>query len=458
MRKLIGDKAFYKTVLGIAVPIMVQNGISNFVNMLDNIMIGRIGTEQMSGVSIVNQLLFILQLCLFGALSGAGIIGAQYYGQKNYKGVKDVFKIKLLTSFVILIVSCLVFIIGSNSLIGLYLHESNDGLDLAATLLHGKQYLYIMLIGILPMCIEMSYSSTLRECGETKVSMRGSIIAVILNLILNYILIYGKFGAPQLGVAGAAIATVVSRFVQMGYVIIWTHKNLDKVPYMEGVYQKDKLYSGLIGKIILLGLPLTLNETMWSAGMAAVNTCYSVRGLNVIAAINIQSVIYNIFNIMYIALGDSVAILVGQELGANNIEKAKDTARKLIAFSVATCAVFSTLMFISAPYFPLIYKTSDDIRNLATKIIIITACYMPIHAFLHAVYFAIRSGGKTFITFLFDSVYLWIVAFPVAYVLAHYTGLDFVTMFIVIESVDLIKVTVGFCIFRSGIWAKNITT
>jgi Na+-driven multidrug efflux pump len=200
-----------------------------------------------------------------------------------------------------------------------------------------------------------------------------------------------------------------------------------------------------------------LNETLWSAGMAAVNTCYSYRGLAVVAALNIQSTIYNIFNIMFIAMGDAIAIIVGQQLGAGEIEEAKDTSVKIIVMSVFFATIGGALMFAVSGVFPQVYKTSDEVRSLAATFIRITVCFMPIHAFLHAVYFTIRSGGKTVITFLFDSVYLWVIAFPFAYVLARFTNIDIRYMFACCQAIDLIKVLVGFLIYKSGIWAKNIT-
>jgi len=423
MKKLFGDKKFVMGVFAIALPIMIQNGISNFVGLLDNIMIGRIGTEQMSGVSIVNQLMFVFILCLFGVVSGAGILGAQYYGQKNMNGVRDVLRIKLVISFIVMILCTMIFIFYDKNLISLYLHEGSDAGNLADTLMYGQDYLKTLLWGLPPMAIEICYSSTLRESGETKVPMQASIIAVFLNLILNYILIFGKFGAPVLGVTGAAIATNISRYVQMLYVVVWAHLHVQKYSYIEGLYKGFRIPSSMFVKVLILATPLMLNETLWSAGTAAVNTCYSFRGLSVVAAINIQSTIYGVFNIMYIAMGDAIAIIVGQQLGAGKIDEAKDTSRKIIALSVGLATLCGVLMFAVAGLFPRVYKTTDEVRSIAASVIRIVSCCMPIHAFLHAVYFAIRSGGKTVITFLFDSVYLWVIAFPFAYYLAHFTNI-----------------------------------
>ena len=213
----------------------------------------------------------------------------------------------------------------------------------------------------------------------------------------------------------------------------------------------------MFSKVLLLALPIMMNETLWSAGTAAVNTCYSYRGLSVVAAINIQSTIYNIFNIMFIAMGDVIAIIAGQQLGAGQIREAKETSAKIIAMSVVFAALGGLFMLLISPFFPLAYNTTEEVRLLAGSLIRIIALFTPIHGFLHAVYFAIRSGGKTVITVLFDSVYLWVVAFPFAYILSHYTGLNIKLMFIACQAIDLVKVTVGVFIYRSGIWARNIT-
>lgn len=456
MKKIIGTKEFYKGVLAIAIPIMLQNGITNFVGLLDNIMVGRIGTEQMSGVSIVNQLIFVFNLCIFGGISGAGIFGAQFYGQKNMKGVRDTFRFKLVMCVVILIGTIALFLGYDTQLISLYLHEGTGGGDLAATLLYGERYLKIMLIGLLPFTMEQCYSSTLRETGETVVPMYASIAAVFINLILNYLLIFGKLGFPVLGVEGAAYATVISRFIQMAIVIVWTHRHLERNPFMEGAYKSLKIPLSLTKKILLMGMPLLLNETLWAAGVAAQTQCYSVRGLSVVAGLNINSTICNVFNIVFIALGDAVAIIVGQLLGAGKLKEAKSTAYKIIFFSVCCCLVTGAALAATAHLFPMIYNTTDEVKNTAAWFIRITALVMPLQGFLHATYFTIRSGGKTVITFLFDSAFLWVIAVPVSYLLSYHTGLSILVVFLCCQLLDCIKALVGWLIMRSGIWMQNI--
>ncbi|MCI8433501.1 MAG: MATE family efflux transporter [Lachnospiraceae bacterium] len=455
-KKLFGDKAFYAMVLGVAVPIIIQNGITNFVSLLDNIMVGRVGTEQMSGIAIVNQLLLVFNLAIFGAISGAGIFGAQFFGCGNHKGVRQTFRFKLYICAAIVLLGVLIFLCGGERLILLYLHGEGNEAALEATLGFGRQYLLVMLIGLLPFTVEEIYASTLRECGETKLPMIAGVVAVCVNLVLNYLLIFGKLGFPKLGVVGAAAATVVSRYVQAAIIILWTHTHADRMPFIVGVYREWKIPGQLAGNIIAKGMPLMVNEILWAAGTAALNQCYSMRGLEAVAALNISSTISNLFNIVFMAMGSAISIIVGQLLGAGKMEEARDTDTKLIAFSVFSCLVLGGIMFLASPFFPRLYNTTDTVRTLAMRLLQVAACCMPIWAFMHSTYFTLRTGGKTIVTFLFDSVFLWAVTTPVAFVLSRYTGLPIIPLYLSCQLLDLIKCAIGFVLVKKGVWVNNI--
>lgn len=458
IKKLFGDKKFYAMVLSIAVPIVIQNGFTNFVSLLDNIMVGRVGTEQMTGIAIVNQLLLVFNLAIFGAISGAGIFGAQFYGCKDHKGVQRTFRFKLYICLGILLLGILVLLCAGDSLITLYLHGEGKDVELEATLGYGRQYLLVMLTGLLPFAVEEIYASTLRECGETKIPMIAGVVAVCVNLVLNYLLIFGKFGFPVLGVAGAAIATVISRYVQALIVILWTHTHAGRMPFIKGAYREFKIPAGLAGKIVRKGTPLMVNEILWAAGIAILNQCYSMRGLEALAALNISSTISNLFNVVFMSMGNAIAIIVGQFLGAGRMEEARDTDSKLIAFSVFSCLGFGAVMFALAPLFPRLYNTSEfpEVPGLAASLLRVAACCMPMWAFMHTTYFTLRTGGKTIVTFLFDSVFLWCVTTPFAFVLSRFTALPIVPLYLSCQLLDLIKCAIGFVLVKKGVWVNNI--
>ena len=456
MKKLFGDRNFYMMVLKVAIPIIVQNGISNFVNMLDNIMVGQVGTEQMSGVSIVNQLMFVFNLALFGAVSGPGIFTAQYVGQKNNEGVRYTIRFKLIMSVVLSVLGVGIFMLFKDNLIMMFLHDNNEGLDLTRTLGYAKEYLMAMLFGLFPFAITCSYASTLRESGETNVPMVAGLIAVGVNLVFNYILIFGHFGAPRLGVVGAAVATVISRFVELFIVVFWTHKHKERAAFAVGLYKGFHIPGQLSKKIIITGFPLFINEFFWSLGMSMVTQCYSMRGLEVIAAFNISNTIVNLFNVVLISMGSVVAIIIGQQLGSGDTEAVVDTDRKLITLGVLSSAVLGIILIIMAPLFPRFYNTTDSIRNLSVELMRVAAIFMPVGSYLNCAYFTIRSGGKTFITFLFDSAYLWVICWPIAFVLSRYTGMTIIPMYITILSLDFIKVVIGAILLKKRIWIKSL--
>lgn len=455
-KKFIGDKEFYKRVLIIALPMIGQNAITSFVNFIDNIMVGMIGTEQMSGVAIVNQLMFVFHICIFGGLAGAGIFGTQFFGKGDYEGQKHTFRFKLIISLVLVGVGVALGLFAGTELIQLYLSDSGDIGDIALALKYGEEYLVVMLWGLAPFALGQAYVSSIRETGHTLIPMLAGIAAMLTNLVLDALLIFGIGPFPELGVEGAAIATVIARFIECAIVVLWAHAHKQQNLFIVGAYQSAYIPKNTLKDILIKGTPLMVNEMLWATGMAAIVQCYAVRGLEVVAAQNISSTITNLFNIVYIQLGCCISIIIGQLLGAGKIEEAKETNRKLIFFNVACCTGVALIMMVVGQWFPNIYATEESIKDLARVFIIISAAIMPLNAFCHCSYFTLRSGGKTVVTFLFDSVYTWVIVIPVATVLAKYTTLPIALVFFLVQSLEFIKAIIGFFMVRSGVWLQNI--
>lgn len=456
LKKYFGDKAFYKRIFALAIPIMVQNAITNFVNMLDNVMVGQIGTVEMTGVAISNQLIFVFNLCIFGALSGAGIFSAQFFGKSDNKGVRETFRFKVLFGGLLTLIGILIFLFFSEPLVSIYLKGEGSPADAAAALKYAKDYIKIMLIGLLPYTLVQCYSSTLRETDRPTIAMIAGVSAVFINLILNYILIFGKLGAPKLGVKGAATATVISRFAELLIVALYTAINKKDNPFIIGAFKSVYVPFKLIKQITIKGLPLMLNETLWAAGMATVNGCYSLKGLNVVAANNISQTFFNVFAVAFMSVGVSAGIILGQLLGANKKQEAKSASRKLIMFSCLVSVVIGIIYFFCAEFIPLAYNTSADVRHIATRLMQITALAFPIDAFSHAAYFTLRSGGKTFLTMLFDCCFIWVVNVPAALLLCYFTSLNILYIFAIIQLLGLIKCVLGYIFVKKGVWIKNI--
>ncbi len=458
LSRYVGDKAFYRRVLAVAVPIMLQNGITNFVNMLDNLMVGRVGTLEMTGVAVANQLFFVFQLCLFGAVSGAGIFGAQFYGKGDHEGLRHSFRFKILLCTVLVALCAGVFWFGGEWLIGQFLQGEGAAEDAAASLGYAQTYLRIMMISMIPNALIQTYASTLRETGETMLPMKAGVISVFVNLVLNTLLIFGYLGFPKLGVAGAAVATAVARFVEMFIVMVWTHRHKQRNPFIVGAYRSMYIPLRLVGNMLVKGAPLMLNEALWSLGVTMLNRCYSVRSLDVVAATNISQTFWNVFSVVFMSIGTSIGILVGQLLGAQKFREVRDTTRKMIAFSLAVSVVMAGLYIACSGWIPMLYKTTDAVRSLARGVIVISALYMPLDSFVHATYFSLRSGGKTGITFIFDCGFVWMIQVPLAFVLSQYTAMPFLTLYACCQAVALIKCTLGFIFLKQGKWIRCVVS
>lgn len=447
----MAQKSIYKQALYIAIPLIIQNGVTNFIGMIDNIMLGQFGTEAMTGVSVANQLLFVLQLCVFGAVSGAGIYTAQLYGKGDMDAVKFTLKYKSFVGIIIAVLGCAIFLLWGDELLLSYIHTDDSTINATEVFANGKSYLLTMLIGTFPFALTQCYASTLRETDKPRLPMVASLVAAGVNLILNYLLIFGKFGFPVLGAVGAAIATVIARFVEAGIVLIYHYKTTPKT-------QKYKPSMSLINGISRATLFLLVNELLWSGGMAVLSQCYSLRGLSVIAAINIVTTLSNTFNVVNLSMGNAVGILIGQMLGAKEMECAKKSSFKLSMFSVSLCAIVGLTIILFSPFFPHLYDTTDEIRSLATKLLIIVGSCMPIGAFALSSYYILRSGGKAFITFMFDSGVVWVVSIPIAFFLSRFTEVPIIPMYLIINLTELVKCLLGGLFMKKGIWLNHVAT
>jgi putative MATE family efflux protein len=358
------------------------------------------------------------------------------------------------------VVGIIAFMLFDDQLINLFLHESEASAEINKdlTLAYGKEYLSIMLIGFIPYVISQAYASTMRETGSTIVPMVASVSAVLTNLVFNAILIFGYLGFPALGVAGAAIATVISRFVELIIVLVWSYTHTYRYVYFKRALRSFRIPKKLLLGISMKGLPIMANEFFWSLAMTLRNQTYSTRGLDVVAAMNIHTTLFNLFNVVYLSLGVAVSIIIGKLLGAGEIEKAKDTDRKMIFFSVVLSTGIMLIYIAMSFFYPSLYNTTDAVRSLARYMMIVAALIMPLLAFNNCAYFTIRAGGKALTTALFDAGFMWAIVMPICLVIAHFTTLNIFVMFAICQSLEIVKTVMGIVLLKRGNWAKQLVS
>ncbi len=468
LRRFIGTRAFYRSVLVILIPLVIQQGITSAVNLLDNLMVGSLGEESLSAVSVVNQILMVFNLAIFGGLSGVSIFGAQFAGKGDVDGMRQAFRAKLYFGIAVCVIGITLLATCKDTFIGMFLEGEADPARAAYALSEGRDYLTIMLFGLTPFMLVQAYAGSMREMGHTFATMVASVIAILTNLVLNFLLIYpvrelNVFGltftmwGAGWGVRGAAVATVISRFVEMFIVLAYAHLHQSRYIFLKGAFRNGYVPLSLLKRIAVTGSPLMANEILWSLGMTFINQCYSTRGMTALAALNITSTAWNLFCIIMFAMGNAVSIMVGQCLGRGDKAEARDVDTKLLFITVVSHIILGGLLALCSGVIPTWFAVTAEAQRLASQTLILAGLSLPIHAFLHATYFTIRSGGKTFITFLFDSVYTWCVPAVLAFVLSRYTDASVVTMYFAIQFIDVVKLVIGLLMLRSDFWANDIT-
>lgn len=313
----------------------------------------------------------------------------------------------------------IIYYVAMDPLISLFLAKDDSPEMIAATLGYAKQYMNIILLSMIPNGINIAYSSALRECEHTKIPMYGSLLAVGVNLFLDYALIFGKCGMPQMGVAGAAIATVIAKCVEALVCVIWAHTHMEQNPYLQGMFRDFHIPKQLFVDMLKKGTPLMINEFLWVIGMSVIAQSFSIRGLDVVAARNISSTITNLFGVIYIQMGSCITIILAPLLGRRAYEEARDKSNKLLFFCILAGLFVTVVMLPFVKGFPNIYNTEANIKELASFMILISALTMPLWSYSNACYFNLRSGGRTGITFLFDFIFTWCIQIPMAFILAH---------------------------------------
>ena len=457
LKRFIGDRAFYSRVFSLTIPMMVQTLVTSFVSLLDNLMVGQVGTEAMSAVSLCNQLIMIFNMLMFGANAGAGIFSAQFVGAKDHEGVRYAFRYRFYICSALAAICAALFFLFGKELAGLYLQGEGDPAEAARTLEYAVTYLAIMAIGLIPFAASSAYAGTLRESGQTRVPMVASVTAVFTNLIFNYILIFGHFGAPALGVFGAAVATVISRFVELGIVAVWTHLHSRQYPFIQGVFRSLYIPGDLLKRIAVKSMPLLLNEVLYSSSTAIMNQSYTLCGLAVLPAMSMVTTLSGLINVTNSGMASATAIILGQEIGTGKSkQEVMDTNWRLLFMTIALSTCGACLMACLSGVFPLLYNTTGEVRTLATRMMLIMALFIPARAYGVVVYFTIRSGGKVFTTVFYDSVTIWIFGVPLVYFLSRYTDISILPLYFCGHIVDACKVVIGTQLVRKGNWVRNL--
>ncbi len=448
LKELFEDKKFYAHMLSIAVPIGLQNLISSSLNMVDTVMIGALGEQSISAVGLANQIYFLLMLFLFGINSGIAIYIAQFWGKQDVKSIHKTIGFSLLGGFLL----SLPFFIGAvffpSQLMGIFTADPSVIRD-------GAVYLRITGWSYLLMAFSFSYSIASRSVGEARLPVVASAISLLFNTVLNYLLIFGVFGFPALGVAGAAIATVISRAIELGIIVgvIYTSDHVLKSPIRELI----QINRAFIRPILRTVFPVVLNEGFWAIGMTLYAVAYARSGTDAYAAVQIAGTVERLFFIFTFGLGSACAVMIGNELGANRIEEAKSYAKRFVRLGAVSSVVIGLIMALIAGPSTYLFNVSPSIRWAATLILLVNAFTMILKMTSTILIIGIfRGGGDTTFSFLLEMCCVYLIGVPLAFVGALVLKLPIFIVVLMVSIEELVKTIIGLYRVKSGVWARNL--
>lgn len=446
--RYFGDWSFYKKVIAVALPVMIQSMIGALVGLLDNLMVGQLGDAAVSGVAVASQIIFILMISVIGSTAGAGIYLSQFHGAEDIPNVRQTFRIKLIFATVIMAVAFIVFIFLGQPIISLFL-------DSPTAIAEGVTYIQILTFAIIPFGLGLVYSVSFREVGLTHYPMISGIVGVVVNFVLNIILIFGWGPIPAMGVAGAAIATVVARWIEFLVIFVFAHR-IVKVDFAVGVYDSFQVSPRLMKKVLIKAMPLFANEILWSTGITVIMAYNAMRGDYVVAALSITNTIANIMYTAFGGLAAAIAAMVGSQLGANKLKEAEDNAYRMIVFGIMVSIFFSFIVYGLTLIVPEFYQVSDEVKELSRQFLYILCFAFVLFSINVCIFFILRSGGNTWVTLVFDSVFMWLVPVPLTIVLILLTDWNIVWIYMIIQGADFFKTILGMVLLKRRTWIRNL--
>ena len=447
-KSMFSDKKFYMQMMAIALPIAIQNLISSSLNMVDTVMIGALGERSISAVGLANQIYFLLMLFLFGINSGISIYISQFWGKQDVKSIHKTMGFSILGGFIISLPFFFGALVFPVQLMSIFTADAD-------VIREGAIYLKISSWGYLVMALSFAFAIASRSVGEARLPMIASAISLACNTILNYLLIFGVMGFPAMGVAGAAIATVIARVVELIVIVgvIYTRDHVLRSPVKELI----ELNMDFIRPILRTAFPVVLNEGFWAIGMTLYAVAYARSGTDAYAAVQIAGTVERLFFIFSFGLGSACAVMIGNELGANHIEEAKVYADRFIRLGILLSVGIGLLMALIAIPSTWLFNVSPSIRWAATGILFVNAVTMILKMISTILIIGIfRGGGDTTFSFLLEICSVYLIGVPIAFIGALVLKLPIFLVVLMVSLEELVKVLIGLYRVKKGVWARNL--
>jgi len=448
VKKALQDKKFLKTIFTLALPIIIQSFITTSLNLIDNVMVGRLGETAIASVGLANQYIFIFSLCIFGINSGVGIFMSQFWGKKNLNKIKAFLGIDLTIGFI----ASSFFAILAGIFPQLIMRIFSNDIEVINS---GASYLRIVAISCLFVNFTQGYSSALRSTGQVKLPMYGSLLGVLSNAFLNWIFIFGKFGVPELGANGAAVATTIARFIEMMFIFlsVYLRKNIVSAKIKEMTnfnIETVKTYFTTSWSVIL-------NELIWSIGLSTYAVAYSKIGTQAVATMQIANTLNNMFLVFLSGMANAASIIIGNNIGAGDEERALDYSNKIAQLSILSGLILGIVVWITAPMVIKPFCVTEETAQSVINVLRIMAVFFTLRSYNMVMIVGVfRGGGDTTYAMALQGCTIWFYSVPLSFIGATIFKFSVEVVFMLIASEDIIKAIFQSRRLKTGKWLKNV--
>ena len=442
------DREYIGRVLSIALPVSLQMLLKMIVNFIDTVMIGKLGESAIAGVGLANKYFFVFVLLVFGVESGSGVLASQYMGNNDIKNIRKVLGLGLLLSLTGGLIFATTAFIMPDRLMKIFTN-SQDAITI------GAAYLGVVCISYPFTAATDIYVAIMRAVGEVKVPVISSIFAIVVNIILNYILIFGKFTFPALGVVGAAIATVVARIFEFLLTIILI--KLKSSPLICSLKNLNPFSKDLINQFFVTAFPVIINESLWGLGTTLYSVVYGRMGDAAIAAITISTALQDLLVVSFQGIALAAVVILGNEMGADNLKKAKVYGSYTWILTIIVSISVSILIVLLRVPFVRLYNVSDDLMSDIKLCLLVFAIFLPFKAVATVNLVGIlRSGGDTLFCLFMDLSGVWLIGVPMAFIGGLYFKLPIYIVYGMVLSAEIYKTVLGYIRYKQGKWLKNL--
>jgi len=448
-RRFFADRIFFRRLFHIALPIMLQNFFTSVLNMVGVVMIGQLGDTAVAAVGLANQVNFLVVLMLFGITSGAGMFIAQLWGTRDIPAIRHVLGLALTMALSGSSIFAVLAIFFPGAALSFYTEDQ-------AVIALGSGYLRLIGPGFLLSAVSFSFAATLRSTGDVRTPLAASSGALVVNAILSYLLIFGKLGLPQMGVAGAGVAVLIARVVECGSLLLATYlRRLTPSASLREMFSFDRDFAG---RVFLRALPVAVNEVLWSLGVTTYNAVYARIGTEAIAAVNIAATVESLAFVIFLGITDASAILVGNTIGAGDEQEAFEVAWKVLFLGVSGALGMGVLILTGSNLILRLYKVSPEVIAYAQSILQVMGLSLWVRVSNLIIFIGIlRSGGDTRYAFLVDGLSIWLVGVPSALAGAFLFHLSVPWVYLMITGEEFFKLLIVSRRFLSRKWIHNLT-